>query len=344
MIQHLLKLSAKQRRQNTWIAAELFLVFLLLWYITDYFITIGYADSIKNAYHIKDTYQVRLVTVPESSPQYIRHENPEEAANLYLSIIERIRQHPQVKEVCLTRDNNPYNPSYRDWQMGKDSSQMVQFQYLEVTPSYFDVFNVKPLGNATPAFLKNALTPKSIVLSRKLAETLFPGEEAKGKSVFLGNTNSLRVGDVCGALKRDDYSREERAAYFLLPVSQFTEWDEQQLAEAVGISIRVKPGLNPKEFIESFQQEMRTPLNVGNFLLSGIDAYTDVRDKLYLVNGVTDAIRYRIAFMTFLVFNISLGIIGTFWFRNEYRKPEIGLRLAVGSTRRQVMQMIIGEG
>lgn len=344
MIQHLLKLLWKQRRQNAWIAAELFLVFLLLWYITDYFITIGYADSIKNAYHIKDTYQVRLVTVPESSPQYIRHENPEEVANLYLSIIERIRQHPQVEEICLTRDSNPYNPSYRDWQMGKDSSQMVQFQYLEVTPSYFDVFNVKPLGNATPASLKNALTPKSIVISRKLAETLFPGEEAKGKSVFLGNTNSLRVGDVCGALKRDDYSREERAAYFLLPVSQFTEWDEQQLAEAVGISIRVKPGLNPKEFIESFQREMRTRLNAGNFLLSGVDAYTDVRDKLYLVNGVTDAIRYRIAFMTFLVFNIFLGIIGTFWFRNEYRKPEIGLRLAVGSTRRQVMQMMIGEG
>lgn len=130
MIQHLLKLLWKQRRQNAWIAAELFLVFLLLWYITDYFITIGYADSIKNAYHIKDTYQVRLVTVPESSPQYIRHENPEEVANLYLSIIERIRQHPQVEEVCLTRDSNPYNPSYRDWQMGKDSSQMVQFQYL----------------------------------------------------------------------------------------------------------------------------------------------------------------------------------------------------------------------
>ncbi|WP_289834290.1 FtsX-like permease family protein [Parabacteroides goldsteinii] len=59
---------------------------------------------------------------------------------------------------------------------------------------------------------------------------------------------------------------------------------------------------------------------------------------------MTDAIRYRIAFMAFLIFNIFLGIIGTFWFRNEYRKSEIGLRLAVGSTRRQILQMMIGEG
>ena len=40
------------------------------------------------SYDIKDTYQVRLTTVPQSSPNYIHHENTEEAAALYLSIIE----------------------------------------------------------------------------------------------------------------------------------------------------------------------------------------------------------------------------------------------------------------
>ena len=89
---------------------------------------------------------------------------------------------------------------------------------------------------------------------------------------------------------------------------------------------------------------MREQLNIGNFLLSRVVPYTDLRNKLYLTNGVTDAIRYRVAFMVFLIFNIFLGIIGTFWFRNEYRKPEIGLRLAVGATRSQILQMMIGEG
>ena len=71
MIHHLLKLLWKQRRQNAWIVAELFLVFILLWYIMDYFTTIGYANSVDSAYDIKDTYQVRLTTVPQSSPNYI---------------------------------------------------------------------------------------------------------------------------------------------------------------------------------------------------------------------------------------------------------------------------------
>ena len=175
MIQHLLKLIWKQRRQNAWIVAELFLVFILVWYIMDYFTTIRYADSIENAYNIEDTYQIRLTTVPVNSPNYIRYENAEkQPVDQYLSIIERIRQYPQVEDVCLTLDSSPYNPSYMDNRMGRDSSEMVQFQYLPVTPSYFDVFKVRSLDGKEPSSLKNALTEKDIVISRKLAETLFP--------------------------------------------------------------------------------------------------------------------------------------------------------------------------
>ena len=188
------------------------------------------------------------------------------------------------------------------------------------------------------------MTEKNIVISRKLAEELFPGEQAKGRSIYMKNDNSFRIGGVCGILKRDDYSREERAAYFMLPTSYFKEWNEQQLAWSLEISIRVKPGLNKQKFIEDFQRDIREQINIGNFILSKVDSYNDLRNRLYLTNGVTDAIRYRIAFMAFLIFNIFLGIIGTFWFRNEYRKSEIGLRLAVGSTRRQILQMMIGEG
>lgn len=346
MIQHLFKLIWKQRRQNAWIAAELFLVFMLLWYIMDYFITIGYTASIENAYHIEDTYQVQLATVPASSPKYIHYEEGEQiAAEQYLSIIERIRQYPQVEAVCLSNMSVPYCPSYRNLPMGPDTTSLKNCQYLQVTPSYFEVFRIEPLNGGETSSLKDALTEKSIVISRLMAEKVFPKEQnPKGKSVLCGgNDEFYQIGGVCGAVKRDDYSREERANYFLLSNSDIVDWGEMALAD-LEISIRVKPGLNKHNFIESFQKDMREQLNVGNFLLYKVSSFEDLRDTLYLTNGVTDAIRYRIAFMAFLIFNIFLGIIGTFWFRNEYRKPEIGLRIAIGSTRRQILQMMIGEG
>ena len=37
-------------------------------------------------------------------------------------------------------------------------------------------------------------------------------------------------------------------------------------------------------------------------------------------------------------------MIGTFWFRVNRRRNELGLRMAVGSSRRSLQQLLIGEG
>ena len=49
------------------------------------------------------------------------------------------------------------------------------------------------------------------------------------------------------------------------------------------------------------------------------------------------------AITTFLILNIFLGIIGTFWYRTQTRRSEVGLRLALRATRQGVKQMIFGE-
>lgn len=59
--------------------------------------------------------------------------------------------------------------------------------------------------------------------------------------------------------------------------------------------------------------------------------------------GVTNEIRTRTALIIFFLLNIALGIIGTFWFRNQTRRGEIGLRMAMGSTRRQLQRQFILE-
>ena len=345
MIQHLLKLIWTQRRQNAWIVAELFIVFILLWYIMDFFITFGYTASIDSAYDIKDTYQVQLATIPESSPLYVRYEEGEQqAAADFLSILERIRQHPQVESVCVSNMSAPYCASYRDIRLSKDTIQTNDCHFLEVTPSYFEVFRIHPLTGGEPSQLAKALNENSVIISRKFARDEFPGEQAKGKILYLKDNNEeFIIGDVCGPLKRDDYRPEEYAAYILLSNSDLAQMDEGVLSQ-FEISIRVKPGLNQRDFIQNFQQDIRDRLSVGNFLLYKVRSFDDLRYTLYLSDGRMDEIRYRVAFMAFLVFNIFLGIIGTFWFRNEYRKPEIGLRLAVGSTRSQILRMMIGEG
>lgn len=346
MILHLFKLIWKQRRQNAWIAAELFLVFLLLWYCMDYFITLGYTSSVRSAYDIRNTYQVRLATVPATSPEYIRYDDPQlQTVESFRTLLERLRQYAPVESVCLSNTSAPYSPNYRNQTMGTDTASIHYCQWLEVEPTYFDVFRMAPLEGGSPSLLKKALTEKSLILSRKAKETLFPRRTAWGDTLYIyaDKPESYRVGEVCGPLKRDDYSPEEAAVYTRLSASAIAGMNEQALA-GLEISLRVKPGADGPSFPADFRRDMQATLKAGNFLFYEIRSYEELRDNLYLANGVTDGIRYRIAFMLFLVCNIFLGIISTFWFRNEYRKPEIGLRMAVGSTRRQILLMMIGEG
>ncbi|MDE6306532.1 MAG: ABC transporter permease, partial [Muribaculaceae bacterium] len=48
--------------------------------------------------------------------------------------------------------------------------------------------------------------------------------------------------------------------------------------------------------------------------------------------------------MIFLMVNIFLGLLGTFWFRTQQRTSEIAIRRVNGATRRSIFRRLIGEG
>ena len=49
------------------------------------------------------------------------------------------------------------------------------------------------------------------------------------------------------------------------------------------------------------------------------------------------------AIIGFLVINVFLGLLGSFWFRVQARRSESGLRVAMGSSKRKVRRMIVSE-
>jgi putative ABC transport system permease protein len=49
------------------------------------------------------------------------------------------------------------------------------------------------------------------------------------------------------------------------------------------------------------------------------------------------------AIVIFLIVNVMLGLFGTLWLNISRRKPEIGLRRAVGSSSQTILWQILGE-
>ncbi|MCD8165854.1 MAG: FtsX-like permease family protein [Bacteroides sp.] len=108
------------------------------------------------------------------------------------------------------------------------------------------------------------------------------------------------------------------------------------------IVIRSKDHLYPGSFKSTFMKEIAPSLRRGNYYL---------KELIYIPGVEAESNRNRdsdlltqLCMIFFLLINVGLCLVGTFWYRVNTRKAEIGLRLAVGSTRKGVVRLLCLEG
>ena len=82
--------------------------------------------------------------------------------------------------------------------------------------------------------------------------------------------------------------------------------------------------------------------SLGNVFLLDVQPFTALQETMEM-DDMNEA-RTQLCVVGFLLLNIFLGVIGTFWFRTQHRRLEIALRMSFGSTRRGVFRRLIAEG
>lgn len=311
MIQHILKQIWIQRRRNSWIFGELLLVFVLCWYIVDYAFVLVHNRMIPNGYDITDTWQI---TYPKSTDEG-------DPADLD-RFLDKVKRFPGVQHLFVTSwwDITPFSGSYNGNVIQLDStSQGYHTQNKKVgSNSYFDVFNIRSVTTGQPARL--VLSDfNTIMLTQNLAESLFGEENPIGKTVYL-QKRTYRVTDVIENQKRFDYFQPNGVVFYP---------DRENDLSTPEISIRTGTNFS----LEQFKHEV-TP---------DIKSYRDIQRAQEFEWGVTKEVRIRNAIMIFFLLNIALGVIGTFWFRNQTRRSEIGLRMAMGSNRKKIQNQYLME-
>ncbi len=81
---------------------------------------------------------------------------------------------------------------------------------------------------------------------------------------------------------------------------------------------------------------------IGNIFISDIRSFKDLRRNFQQYQS--NEIRNHITGMAFLLINIFLGLLGTFWFRTQQRRCEIALHKAHGATNRMMFTRLLSEG
>ena len=353
MNRKLLRQTANEWRTNLWLALELLIVSIIVWYIAD-FLYVAVATRLEpTGFDADHVYKLEYRVLPKESPRYMETEGDEKEARAdeLRRIVNAIRLRPGVEAVSLSMGAEPYSQNYMGTMLRteRDTLDMNVFT-RRITPSHIKVLHYAP---AEAGVTEDALAEK---LSRGeyLVSDFYPGFNSTHGSgpnikdltasqlvgrrfhLFRDSVDNFTIGGVVGLVKRTSIESGGPISLFV-PINESTT----DILSGRTISVRVSPEAD-RDFIDGFNADRERLYRSGNTYISKIQSYDSVRKAADHDNMVE--IRKYIACMVFMLVSVFLGLLGTFWFRTQQRVPEIAVRKVNGASNTSVFSRLIGEG
>lgn len=334
-IKHIFKIIWNEKRINAWIITELVLIFTILWFCCDYLHTMGMKYLKPVGFDITNTYNVSIGTLPENMTGEVSKEDKVAA---YDKILERIQTSPLIESVCVSAYATPYTGSWQSTEYMIDSTKIGGTWTKHVSPEYFDVFKIG-FSDGRSFNANEMLSGKYAILGLDENETIGGFGPRKIDTLYRGRDGDrYQVSGFVNKVKRSEYDSYSAIVY--VPISPdlkvINSWNTT-------ISIRVKPEADTKDFKNVFAKEMRTKLDISPYFFIDIEPTSNIRENYMKWNGYDNSLKSTFSITAFLVINIFLGIIGTFWLRTQSRKGEIGLQMALGASRNKIRNMYVVE-